>query len=529
VAQFGGVGIEAVHSPQAMKVSTSCLDVRDVSKTFALNRVLCDVDLDVRPGEIHALVGHNGSGKSTLVKILAGYHSADRYSTASVGGKPFELGSAESARKAGLRFVHQNLGGLVDEMSVSDNFCLQRRASGLARLRRTSEHAATARALENLGSEIEPTAEVGSLTESERTLLAVARAIEGLDGTGLVVLDEPTASLNGNEVRHLFNCLQRLVANGTSILFISHDIHEVLEFSQRVTILRDGRRVATETSQELSHDRLVALMLGHQISKSKASFATLPNGIARMEAHHICGQRIVDLHLSVSSGEIVGVAGLTGSGREELGDLLSGRMPRQGRLQIDGRLVPGGNVRAAIDAGVCYSPADRQHAAILHDASVRENLTIGDLSPFWKRGIFRHGMERDETSEWITRLDVRNVSVDAPISELSGGNQQKIVIARWLRLKLKVLLLDEPTQGVDVGARVSIHRLVEEAAAAGAAVVVCSTDADELASIARRVVIMAKGRSLGTLEGSDVTSDRIDEAMLAGVALNGLSLAEGPN
>jgi ribose transport system ATP-binding protein len=491
------------------------LVVNGASKTFGAQRALAELDLEILPGEVHALLGANGSGKSTFVKLLAGYHRPDPGATAHVAGQEFELGSAPAARHAGLRFVHQNL-GLIESMTVADNFRLETR--GLAPTHRRTERDDAGRALESLGYDISPNAMVADLVESERTAIALARALDHTGDVPLLVLDEPTASLPGPEVERLFAAVRRIADNGTAILFISHHLEETFEIADRATVLRDGRKVATERVADLDHDRLVELMLGRQLVHTTSLHARLTDHTApaagRLIVRGLHGESVVDVDLDVAAGRILGVAGLTGSGREELAGLLGGRLPRAGSVLVDGEPVPPGDPKAAVDAGVCSVPADRAAQAVLPGASVRENLTLGNLKPFWRRGALNGAAETKESELWVERLDVRPAETEKLATELSGGNQQKVIIARWLRVTPAVLVLDEPTQGVDIGSKADIHRLVEEAAADGCAVVVCSTDDEELARLATEVVVIRRGRVAVRLTGDEITAERIEQEQL---------------
>ena len=494
--------------------------VRGLTKVFGAQRALDSVDLTVEAGEIHALVGHNGSGKSTLVKILAGYHQPEPGACAEVAGRELALGSAEAARAAGLRFVHQNL-GLVGAMTVSDNFRIAGGGRWLAPLRRRAERAAARRAVAAIGYDISPTAAVADLTEAERTAVAVARALEDFDGVPLLVLDEPTASLSAPEVERLFAAIRRVADDGTAILFVSHHLDEVLGLADTVTVLRDGRRVATRPARGLGHDELVELMLGRRLLDSvatKEETAAPEAAHPRMVVSDLRGRTVAGLDLDVRAGEILGVAGLTGSGREEVASLLCGRLPRGGEMTVDGVPVPPGDPHAAVNAGIAYVPADRADATMPR-APVRENLTLADLAPFWRGGRLRRGAEQRESERWIRTLDVRPAHPERSIAELSGGNQQKVVLARWLRTAPSVLVLDEPTQGVDVGSKADIHRLIDDAAAAGTAVVICSTDDDELARLATEVIVMRRGKASVRLTRSEASSERIEQEQLASEGL----------
>ncbi len=495
------------------------LRITGLTKDFGGQRALDAVDIAVEPGEIHALVGHNGSGKSTLVKILAGYHQPEQGAHATVAGADFPLGSPAAARAAGLRFVHQDL-GLVETLTVADNLRLAADARLLAPLRRRTERVAADEALAALGYDIAPTARVGDLTRSERTAVAVARALDDQGTTGpapLLVLDEPTASLSAGEAQRLFGAVRKVAAAGTAVLFVSHHLDEVLGLCDRVTVLRDGRRVDTRTTAELTHEALVELMLGHGVERSgptPSGTASLTGSAPRLVVKGLFGTTLSGLDLEVAAGEVLGISGLTGSGREEVAGLLAGHVPRGGAVDVDGVPVAPGDPRTAIAAGIGYVPAERDRA-LLPRSGVRENLTLADLRPFRRGPRLHRGAEREETRRWITALGIRPADPERPVAQLSGGNQQKVVLARWLRMHPAVLVLDEPTQGVDVGAKADIHRLIEEAAAAGAAVVVCSTDDAELARLAGAVLVLRRGRAATRLTGAEVTDKRIEHELLA--------------
>jgi ribose transport system ATP-binding protein len=493
----------------------AALRLDGLTKDFGGQRALDEVDLTVSAGEIHALVGHNGSGKSTLVKILAGYHRPGPGAHATVAGIPFRLGSADAARAAGVRFVHQDL-GLIDTLTVADNIHLSHPGRRLAPAPRRAERAAARAALAALGYAVEPTAPVGGLAESERTAVAVARALDRSGGPApLLVLDEPTATLSAPEAARLFDAVRRVAAAGTAVLFVSHHLDEVLDLADTVTVLRDGRRVTTRPAATLRQDDLVELMLGRRMPPGSAAAAAARAGEPpRVVVTGLTGATVRDLDLEIGPGEVVGVAGLTGSGREEVAGLLAGRLPRTGTVTVRGVEVGAARPLAAITAGVGYVPADRAHA-LLPRFGVRENLTLADLTPFRRGPRLRRDLERRETRHWIDELGIRPAEPDRAVAELSGGNQQKVVLARWLRTAPTVLILDEPTQGVDVGAKADIHRLVDEAAAAGTAVLVCSTDCAELARLAAAVVVLRRGRASIRLTGAEVTGERIEHELLA--------------
>lgn len=494
------------------------LSLRSVSKTFGAQRALDSVDLDIRSGEIHAVVGQNGCGKSTLVKLLAGYHGPDAGSDAAVAGESFELGSLTAAKNAGLRFVHQDL-GLIDDLSVAENFFMDSDRGRGRPISKSDERSRTARAITDFGYAIDPRALVASLTAAERTAVAIVRALRGEKPPALLVLDEPTASLPGPDAQILFDALRRLTRAGGAVLFISHHLDEVMGLADTVTVLRDGRKIATTSSRELSHDRLVELMLGRALTPRSQSdepaTATDSGRVPRLTVRNAHGGGLRGLDLDVHPGEVVGIAGLTGSGRENIAGAIAGQTRQSGTVAIDGQVVRPGDPADALSRGLTYAPAERRRDALLSTATLRENLTIADIRSISRRGRVSGRLERKDVAKWMAALDVRPPMPDRVIDQFSGGNQQKVVLGRLLRTNPKVLVLDEPTQGVDVGAKSTIHDLILGAAAEGAAVLVCSTDVEELVQVASRVLVLRRGVIGAELTGSELTVERIEEEQLS--------------
>lgn len=504
------------------------LTVRNLSKTFPGTRALRGVDFDVAPGEVHALVGANGSGKSTLIKILAGVHDPDPGATAEVRGESFELGNVTAADRAGLRFVHQDT-GLVMTLDAADNFALGRsfetRRSGRIDWKRQRELASTA--IRALGYDFDVRRPVGELRASERTGIAIARSLQGWEEhASILVLDEPTASLPKPEVEALFDVVRRVRSLGVSVIYISHHLDEVFAVADRVTVLRDGEKVTTREVSSLTRDELVELMVGSIVERSGASRSSVP-GKPVLEIDGLSAKVLDGIDVTVRQGEIVGIAGITGSGRDEISSVVFGGKERRGSVKVNGTPLPVERPDVSVAMGVGLVPADRHGEGVILDMSVLENLTITELRPYWQRMIFRHGGERADAQTWIEKLSVTPRRTHPLVATLSGGNQQKVVIGKWLRIDPSVLLLDEPTQGVDVGSKAEIHALVDEAAEKGTAVLVCSSDESELERMCDRVIVLNDGRICGELVGADVVASRITQLSLGASQPVGATSANG--
>jgi ribose transport system ATP-binding protein len=487
------------------------LDVRSLSKTYPGQVALDRAAVQVRPGEVHALVGQNGSGKSTLIKLLAGYVRADHGADVSFRGQPVDLWSLDRDQRRHLRIVHQDL-GLVPSLSTVDNLGLGRgyeSTAGKVRWRR--EIAAAQHKLLAFGLAPDVRQPVATLSAAEQAAIAIVRALQDWDDTqpGLLVLDEPTASLNRGEVDALFREVRRVAASGAGVLFVSHVLDEVLELADRVTVLRDGRVVASGAeARELDERRLVELIVGRPVEEL---FPDIDHHAGRplLEAEGVVGVALRGVSLRVRAGEILGVAGLVGSGREEIAGALFGASPRfAGKVLVDGRKVFA-SPRDSMRAGIAYVPADRATRGLDPQDRLHEHIVLPRLGPL-QRGVRRdHRAGRQEAAVWINDFEVQPPSLYRRMDRFSGGNQQKAVLARWMRTEPRVLLLDEPTQGVDVGAKATIYRHVTAAAERATAVVVASSDAAELAHLCDRVIVLRSGTIASELRGAALTEERL--------------------
>jgi ABC-type sugar transport system ATPase subunit len=486
------------------------LTVKGLSKTFPGLRALEDVDFSLDSGEIVALVGQNGSGKSTLVKVLTGIHEPDP-------GAEITVGRGDSDAHAGhhsgsVHVIHQDL-GLIPQLNTVENLDLVRRHGGrsLAPIARRAEAEHARGLLEQFDATFDVTVPIAALTPAERTIVAIARAFDGWAGPeGLLILDEPTAALHSDEAGRLFTAVRRAAGQGAGVIFVSHRLDEVMDLADRVVVLRDGRVVADTPASELDHNELVRLIVGSAIPEGPARPAGGAGAFA-LSVRGLGGGLVRDLDLDVRAGEVVGVAGILGSGREHIAGLLFGAQPRTGGdVAVQGSQLAPGDPRAAIGAGVAYVPGDRHADGAVMPMRVRENLTLPDLLRLRRRfGQLDRSAERREVAEWVERVALRPAEPERPLELFSGGNQQKVVLAKWLRNDPRVLLLDEPTQGVDVGAKSSIYHLVRDAAARGAAVLMTSSDTAELASMCDRVVVMRGGCAVAEVRGGDLTEERL--------------------
>ncbi|HEY0277165.1 MAG TPA: sugar ABC transporter ATP-binding protein [Solirubrobacterales bacterium] len=496
------------------------LKVTGLSKTFPVTKALDSLSLELEAGGVTALLGENGSGKSTLVKILAGVQPPDPGGAIGAWGR--DLGGSltpAAARDAGLRFVHQDV-GLLPEMTVADNVALgSAYLSGpMARVRPRAERARTVELLGAFGLAIDPDALAGSLSPLERTMVAVARAMASTrrGARRIVVLDEPTATLPAEEVGVLFDAIRAACADGAAVLLVTHRLPEVMALADRIAVLRDGRLVADRQLGGLGTDDLVTLMLGKELERVSAPegerVPTRRSDLA-VAVKGLSGKRLAEVDLDIYGGEILGLAGLVGSGRSELMRILAGVQGRvDGLLEVAGEPVQMRSPRDAIARGIVLVPQERRRDGCILAMKLRENLTLGNLDDVAGFGTVRRRAERRLATDMIERFGIRPPAPEQPMSLFSGGNQQKAVIARSVQRDPTVLLLDEPTQGIDIGARTEIAAILRDLRRRGTAIVLASSDDDELLELADRVAVFSRGRLVRELQGTNLTREELARA-----------------
>jgi galactofuranose transport system ATP-binding protein len=495
------------------------VEMSGISVAFGPVQALQSVDLRLHPGEVHALMGENGAGKSTLIKALTGVHPVDA-GEIRVHGAPVAFSGPAAAQAAGISTVYQEV-NLCANLTVAENLLLGREPRRAGRIDWRGVRRRAGDVLSRLHLDIDPSSALGAHPIALQQLVAIARAVE-VDAR-VLVLDEPTSSLDADEVAELFRVIRRLRDDGVAVLFVSHFIEQVYEISDRMTVLRGGRRVGEYRTSELSRMQLVSAMVGRELEvlerldRSPADPAA--EGDPPVVAASGLGRRggVEPVDLTVREGEVVGLAGLLGSGRTELARLLFGAdRADRGEVRVAGRTVRIRSPRAAIDAGIAFTPEDRKADGVVGDLSVRANIVLAmQASRGWMRRIPRR-RQYELARRWIELLDIRPADPDALLRNLSGGNQQKVLLARWLIIQPCLLILDEPTRGIDVGAKVQIQALVAEQARQGTGVVFISAELDEVVRVSDRVLVLRDRRPVAELAGADVELDRVMELIATG-------------
>jgi ribose transport system ATP-binding protein len=489
-----------------------------ISKQFPGVTALDRVDFHVAAGEIVGLLGENGAGKSTLMKILAGIHRADS-GTIAIEDVPVVMHGPADAARLGIGIIPQEL-EVVGTLDAAANVFLGREphwGGPLRLLDRRRMEADTAGQLARIGVQIPPRTIVGRLPTAQQQFVAIARALSM--NARLLVLDEPTASLGASDAERLFAVLRDLQSSGTSVVYISHRLKEIEALADRAVVLRDGRNAGVLQRGEITRDRLVQLMVGRAIEGGVQRHASdTRTGEALLHIDRLRTQRypLAEVSLTVNRGEVLGIAGLIGAGRSELAETICGVAPAvSGRVMLDGQPMAIDSPRDAIRAGLCLVPEDRRGRGIIAAMTVRDNLTLPTLGAYARLGLVNRSAETRAAEDSAAALTVKAASIEAPVATLSGGNQQKVVLGKWLAIRPRVMIFDEPTQGVDVGAKAEIHRLIRRLADEGAAVVMISSDLEEIVAESDRVAVMHDGRITGILDRASSTPESIMQLAIA--------------
>lgn len=492
------------------------LSLSDASKSFGPVVALADGEIEIRRGEIHALVGENGAGKSTLVKILAGVYSPDA-ADFRVNGEPVVFRTVADSKAEGISVIYQEP-TLFPDLTVAENIFIGRQPkSRFGFISRSKMREAAEELFDRLGVHINPNRLADGLSIADQQIIEIAKAIS-LDAS-IMVMDEPTAALSGVEVERLFTVARSLRDSGTGILFISHRFDEVFSLSDRITVMRDGRYIATHVTKSVEIDEIVREMVGRDIDllfpKMEAEI-----GAPVLEVQGLTRLGVFsDITFEVRSGEIVALAGLVGAGRTEVARAVFGiDHYDSGSVSFLGSELRPGDPRAAIDVGIGFVPEDRRKQGLVMDLSVSRNTTLTLRHSLATLGLINGAKEREAAEVWTQRLHVRYGSIEDEVTTLSGGNQQKVVLAKWLATDPKLLIVDEPTRGIDIGTKAEVHRLLSDLACRGVAILMVSSELPEVLGMADRVVVMHEGRVSGELDSSEMTPESIMHAATASVA-----------
>jgi rhamnose transport system ATP-binding protein len=497
---------------------TPLLRLTNVSKSFGGVRALRDVSFELLPGEVHALVGENGSGKSTLIKIITGALQPDS-GTIEINTHIVSKNDPLKAKALGVAVIYQQP-ALFPDLTVAENIAIALEPPGMwRRVRWRDRHSCARELLSQLGAQIDPSAEARSLTMPEQQLVEIAKAV-GAEAKA-VIMDEPTASLSDREVENLFRVIGELKARGVGVIYISHRLDELPRIADRVTALRDGCLVGTQPMKTTTRAELIRMMVGREFAVVFPK-VSVPVGQVLLEVRNLAcrASGVHGVSLRVRAGEILGLAGLVGAGRTELARVLFGLTPADGgEILLRGQPVQVDSPTAAVALGIAYVPEDRRRYGVILELPVAANATLAVLPRVSSSGFLNFDHERELAETLVQKLGVKTPTVADPVGNLSGGNQQKVALARWLATEPAVIILDEPTQGVDIGAKAEIHKLICDLAASGLAIIMISSELPEVLGMSDRIVVMHAGTVSGTLERSEATQERVLELALGHDAL----------
>ena len=490
-----------------MDSGSAVLDVQNLSKRFDMTQALEDVSVDLKAGEIHALVGENGAGKSTLIKILTGIQQADQGEVL-LQGKPVKISNAQEAQSYGIAAIFQEP-MVFPDLDVAENIFISHRDRGFfVRWKKIYQDAETI--LEDLGIQLDVRSPASGLTLAAQQAVEIAKAISL--NVKVLIMDEPTASLSSHEVSQLFSVARRLRDEGVAVLFISHRLEEVFEIADRITVFRDGHKISTNPVSEVTRESLIQEMVGREVSKFYKSHEKTVQGKCIGSIKNLTKQPIFsEINFDLHEGEILGFAGLVGSRRTDVGLAIFGVTPADsGSIEIEGKTELIHSPQEAQKLGIAYMTEDRRKLGLAMPMSITENITLASLKKYLGLlGIVESSREEQTAGEFKERLDIKTPSLTHEVGKLSGGNQQKVMFSKWLNTQPKIFILDEPTRGIDVGAKAEVHQMIRELAKQGIAILCISSDLPEVLVLSDRILVMREGRQMGILEGASANQESV--------------------
>ena len=490
-----------------MDSGSAVLDVQNLSKRFDMTQALEDVSVDLKAGEIHALVGENGAGKSTLIKILTGIQQADQGEDL-LQGKPVKISNAQEAQSYGIAAIFQEP-MVFPDLDVAENIFISHRDRGFfVRWKKIYQDAETI--LEDLGIQLDVRSPASGLTLAAQQAVEIAKAISL--NVKVLIMDEPTASLSSHEVSQLFSVARRLRDEGVAVLFISHRLEEVFEIADRITVFRDGHKISTNPVSEVTRESLIQEMVGREVSKFYNSHEKTVQGKRIGSIKNLTKQPIFsEINFDLHEGEILGFAGLVGSRRTDVGLAIFGVTPADsGSIEIEGKTELIHSPQEAQKLGIAYMTEDRRKLGLAMPMSITENITLASLKKYLGLlGIVESSREEQTAGEFKERLDIKTPSLTHEVGKLSGGNQQKVMFSKWLNTQPKIFILDEPTRGIDVGAKAEVHQMIRELAKQGIAILCISSDLPEVLALSDRILVMREGRQMGILEGASANQESV--------------------
>jgi ribose transport system ATP-binding protein/rhamnose transport system ATP-binding protein len=505
----GAVAAPAAPADAGSAAGRQGLSIRNVTRTFPGVRAVDDVSLEVRRGEVHALIGENGAGKSTLMHLVAGVYAPDSGAIELDGTSLVGL-NEHAAAEAGVAMVYQER-SLVGALSVAENVYAGRQpASALGIIERGPMYEGTRRILAELQVDIDPRAPVDRLSPGQQQMVEIAKGLS--HQLKLLILDEPTSSLTIKEARHLFRVIRQLAAQGVAIVYVSHRMAEIFEISDRVTVLKDGRVTGVRETKVATQAELIALMVGRELSFAQDPRRAAPDARVALEVRDLVAEPVTAASFAVRYGEIVCLAGLVGAGRTEVCEAIFGaRAIQSGSVLVDGRPLTPRAPADAMAAGISMLPEDRKDGGLFIDFSIGANIVAANLAAYTHRGLLSRSAMRRVGQQFARELRIVAPSIDREVRALSGGNQQKVLLGKWLARRPRILIVDEPTRGVDVGSKAEIYRILRDLAANGIALLVVSSDLPEVLALAHRIVVMSEGRVAGELDAASASEIAILE------------------